>query len=67
MGSNPIGVTQILFVKLYTDCSSRFVRIDYYLGIVQWVERYIWDVEVVRSSRTYPTKVLNKKLREKEL
>lgn len=27
----------------------------YYLGVVQWVERYIWDVEVARSSRAIQT------------
>ena len=38
------------------------MRIDYYLGIVQWVERYIWDVEVARSSRAIQTVSLFSKI-----
>lgn len=36
--------------------NSWFVRIGYYLGIIQWVECYIWDVDVARSSRAIQTK-----------
>ena len=34
-----------------------FESLILHLGIVQWVERYIWDVEVARSSRAIQTKV----------
>ena len=42
---NPAGLEEdnICIVKIY------------YLGVVQWVERYIWDVEVARSSRAIQT------------
>ena len=43
----------ILSVKKKTLLFSK--KFGFNLGIVQWVERYIWDVEVARSSRAIQT------------